>query len=93
MLPGNLAAAIDLTSWWAPPVFEWLTREGNVEEAEMLRALNCGVGMVAVVAADRFGDVLAALRLNGEDAFSLGTIEPRQAGEPVRYTGSLRFRG
>ena len=53
VLPEGLGARIDLDAWDRPEVFDWLQAEGGVEEAEMLRTFNCGVGMIAVVAADR----------------------------------------
>ena len=40
-------AHIDLGAWKAPPVFGWLRQAGNLDDAEMLRTFNCGIGMVA----------------------------------------------
>ncbi len=48
ILPAGTTAEIDLDAIPVPPVFGWLAREGPVEEAEMLRAFNCGVGMVVI---------------------------------------------
>jgi phosphoribosylformylglycinamidine cyclo-ligase len=50
ILHGELHAQIDLDSWQRGPVFDWLAETGNIEQREMLRTFNCGVGMVAVVA-------------------------------------------
>ncbi|MDX2264862.1 MAG: phosphoribosylformylglycinamidine cyclo-ligase [Hyphomicrobiales bacterium] len=86
VLPGGLAAHIDLSRIAAPPVFGWLAREGGVEAAEMLRTFNCGVGMVAVAAADRAGEVIAACEAAGERAVLIGELEP---GDAVRYSGAL----
>ena len=49
VLPENLCARIDLSSWQLPPVFSWLQQAGNVEQLEMLRTFNCGVGMVLAI--------------------------------------------
>ena len=46
VLPDNMAARIDLSSWNMPAVFNWLQANGNVPWAEMFRTFNCGVGMV-----------------------------------------------
>ena len=49
------------TAWTAPAVFGWLQRAGNLDDAEMLRTFNCGVGLILVVAAGEADAVLAAL--------------------------------
>ena len=50
VLPDNAQAVIDVASWNRPAVFDWLQEQGNVDETEMHRVLNCGVGMVICVA-------------------------------------------
>jgi len=47
MLPEGLRASIDWSAWMRPPVFEWLAR--HVDEDELRRVFNLGVGFVAVV--------------------------------------------
>jgi phosphoribosylformylglycinamidine cyclo-ligase len=47
-LPAELAAEIDWDAWERPPVFDWLADRG-VEEEELRRVFNCGIGMCAVV--------------------------------------------
>jgi phosphoribosylformylglycinamidine cyclo-ligase len=47
VLPGGLVAEIDWDSWQRPPVFEWLAR--HVDEDELRRVFNLGVGYLAVV--------------------------------------------
>ncbi|RTZ61428.1 MAG: phosphoribosylformylglycinamidine cyclo-ligase [Gammaproteobacteria bacterium] len=74
VLPDGLTADIDSHSWQRPAVFDWLQQHGNVEDAEMYRTFNCGVGMAIVVAADQQDQALALLREKGETAFVMGTI-------------------
>ncbi|WP_375465704.1 phosphoribosylformylglycinamidine cyclo-ligase [uncultured Methylobacterium sp.] len=88
VLPDAVGIAIDLDAMRSPPVFGWLAREGGVAQPEMLRTFNCGVGMVAVVAADRVEAVSAALVEAGEAPVRLGRITPR-GDEPVTFTGRL----
>ncbi|HSU13596.1 phosphoribosylformylglycinamidine cyclo-ligase [Longimicrobium sp.] len=76
ILPDGLDARFDLSSWTVPPVFRVLQRHGAVDEREMFRAFNMGVGMVAVVAADRADAVVAELRGAGERAWVAGEIVP-----------------
>ncbi len=47
VLPEGLGAELDWSSWTRPPVFDWLAR--HVEEAELRRVFNLGIGFVAVV--------------------------------------------
>ncbi len=49
VLPENCSAEIDQNSWEIPAVFEWLQQAGNIEQLEMYRTFNCGIGMVLVV--------------------------------------------
>ena len=87
LLPGALDAEIDLSSWQQGPVFDWLAEYGNIEPDEMRRTFNCGVGMVAVVAANVLDGALQALRNHGEDAWHIGRIVAANADDPgtVQY--------
>jgi phosphoribosylformylglycinamidine cyclo-ligase len=82
VLPADLAAALDATALPPPPVFRWLASAGDVTPEEMVRTFNCGVGMVAVVAAEAVADVGAALTAAGETVTVIGRLEPRGAGGP-----------
>ncbi len=90
VLPAGTRATIDLSSWRRPVVFDWLQQHGGVEQSEMLRTFNCGVGMVICVAAADAERALTALSATEEQAWVLGAIEPT-AGEPhVVYQGEGR---
>ncbi len=87
VLPNNSKAVIDLKSWERPEVFNWLQTEGNIEDAEMLRTFNCGVGMTLVVAENAVDDLINSLRLNDIEAWSIGHIEAGDSEEPfVEFT-------
>jgi phosphoribosylformylglycinamidine cyclo-ligase len=86
VLPEGLGAEIDLASWPLPPVFGWIMAEGGVAGAEMLRSFNCGIGMVAVVAADRAEALAALFAAEGETVHRIGRVT---AGEGVAYRGAL----
>lgn len=49
VIPKGLGVEIDPKAWQLPPLFEWIQRAGRIEDAEMRRTFNCGVGLVAVV--------------------------------------------
>ena len=90
VLPAGTDAQIDLSAITAQPVFGWLASAGNIEEAEMLRTFNCGVGMIVVVPAGSESDVCASLRAGGEDAYTIGELVANDGGKSaVRYSGRL----
>ena len=83
VLPEGTAAVIDTQSWEIPPVFRWLQEKGNVEETEMYRTLNCGVGMVVCVPAGQQQAALQCLADAGEQAWVIGHIETSDVEQPV----------
>ena len=86
VLPEGLGADIDLNAWELPAVFKWLADQGGMDQAEMLKTFNAGVGMVLSVAADQADAVQTLLQEQGETVYRLGQVTE---GEGVRYTGSL----
>lgn len=81
VLPETLAARVDVASWTRPAVFNWLQQQGNVAEDEMHRVLNCGIGMVVVVPADKADQARAHLQAQGETVHRIGRIIARGDGE------------
>ena len=100
VMPDHLAPRVDLDRLAVPPVFAWLRRVAGLDETEMLRTFNCGVGMVIVAEAARAGAVMAALTVAGEQPFVLGAVEAGRGikseakgkglAEAVHYTGRLQ---
>ena len=80
VLPEGAQAIIDLKSWQRPAVFNWLQEQGNVDETEMHRVLNCGVGMVICVAAEQADTALQSLRDAGEQPWVIGQISSAAEG-------------
>jgi phosphoribosylformylglycinamidine cyclo-ligase len=74
VIPDGLHAQVETASWQQGSLFDWLAATGNIESREMRRTFNCGIGMVAVVAAPDVEKTLDALRAAGEDAWHLGQI-------------------
>ena len=81
ILADDLTALIDKKSWDMPPLFKWLQQAGNVEEHEMHRTFNCGVGMAVVVAASDAERATQILRDAGETVYTLGRIAKRAANQ------------
>ncbi|KPY07786.1 Phosphoribosylformylglycinamidine cyclo-ligase, partial [Pseudomonas coronafaciens pv. oryzae] len=74
VLPEGAQAVVDVASWQRPAVFDWLQQQGNVDENEMHRVLNCGVGMVICVAQEHVETALNVLREAGEQPWVIGQI-------------------
>ncbi len=74
IMPDHAAARVDLSSWTAPAVFGWLQAIGGLDDAEMLRTFNCGIGMVAIASKARAPDVMAALKAAGEAPVIIGDV-------------------
>ncbi|MEI6099644.1 MAG: phosphoribosylformylglycinamidine cyclo-ligase [Alphaproteobacteria bacterium] len=87
VLPDGLACEIDLGAWTLPPVFRWLASTANLAVPELLKTFNCGIGMIAVVAADRAESLTDLLRAEGEIVYELGHIVP---GKGVIYRSVLK---
>lgn len=80
VLPANLGAAIQRDSWQLPPVFRWLQAGGNIEETEMMRTFNCGIGMILVVDQTATSATLDTLATQNVTGWELGHITEDAAG-------------
>jgi phosphoribosylaminoimidazole synthetase len=91
VLPENLGVRLDLDAIPVPPVFGWLARTGGVAEAEMLRTFNCGIGMIAFVAADHAEAALRHLREAGENPYGSARSSRRRAASGFRPPDGWRL--
>ncbi len=80
ILPKKTHAFIRLGSWEVPELFGALQQHGGVSDEEMLQVFNMGIGMVAVVAPDALGEMLADLKKRGAKAVPIGSIQKGGAG-------------
>lgn len=80
VLPKGCKAQITLNSWTLPPVFKVLQEAGNIEQNEMLRTFNCGVGMVLAVPEEEAEDIMIRLSGLNEEAFTIGWIAKCEHG-------------
>ena len=74
VIPQACGIAIKKGSWEIPPIFPFLQKAGNVEEKEMLRTFNNGIGLVAVVPEKNTQEVLSRLTASGEKAWVIGEV-------------------
>lgn len=80
VLPANTQADINTSSWKMPAIFDWLQQQGNVEQEEMYRTFNCGIGMIVVVPAAQLEDAISLLTAEGENAWHVGNISESTQG-------------
>jgi phosphoribosylformylglycinamidine cyclo-ligase len=74
ILPKGMGAHVDLASWQVPPLFEHLQALGNVAQDEMLRTFNVGIGLIAVVPAEKIKKAKAVLNRANERHCIIGRI-------------------
>ena len=74
VLPKDCDAVLNKKSWDKPPIFDFLQEKGPVEEDEMFRVFNMGIGFVLVVAADFADSVAEKLTRYGETVYKIGKI-------------------
>jgi len=82
ILPHPCCTVIRKGAWDIPPIFDVIQAMGKVEEQEMFRVFNMGIGMIVIVSEKECEDVMERLGGLGERAFILGNIEMRGADEP-----------
>jgi phosphoribosylformylglycinamidine cyclo-ligase len=75
VLPDGCHASLNAEAWPLPRVFAFLQAGGRIEPGELARTFNCGIGMVAIVAAADCDAVSAALSASGEATNRIGVIE------------------
>ena len=84
IIPQACGIIFQRNSWEAPPIFSYLQKAGKVEELEMMRVFNNGIGLVAVVPEKSVPDVLDRLSAMQEKAYVIGEIVERQSDDKKR---------
>jgi phosphoribosylformylglycinamidine cyclo-ligase len=74
ILAKGMGALIDRSSWTVPPLFEHLQHLGNVEDEEMLRTFNMGIGLIAVIPAEKIKKAKAILNRANERHCLIGRV-------------------
>ena len=83
VLPEGLCAQLQLGSWPRSELFAWLQTQAGIDDIEMNRTFNNGLGMVVVVPASAATDCTATLRRMGEQVHVVGSIQTRGNGPAV----------
>lgn len=85
ILPIDTRASIHLQSWQLLDVFAWLQQVGQVEQQEMLRTFNCGVGMILAVPQEEAAAIMGFCQGMGEIAWQIGHVEAHDGTPHVHY--------
>jgi len=92
-LPGNVprvvnddvSIEIDLSSWQLPPIFQWMSKVGNLSKDELLKTFNCGIGMVIIVSKDQEVTVEKLLKESDETFYRIGKVTKRIQDQPILF--------
>lgn len=72
ILPQGIGVEIDKSSWKKKPIFEFLQKGGNIDEEEMYKTFNMGIGMMILLPQDQVETAINILKEQGEEAFVIG---------------------
>jgi phosphoribosylformylglycinamidine cyclo-ligase len=84
-IPKNLSAFIDTGSWDIPEIFKWLQVNGNLNDDDMFRIFNCGIGMVLIVSEEDSGAVLDEINNHNFKCFNIGTLINKESNNSVIF--------
>lgn len=75
ILPDNVNVAVDKSAWLEPAIFGKLRESGNLDDGEMYKTFNMGIGYVIITAAEDADKVMAQLAASGQNAYKIGVVE------------------
>ncbi|PIK51511.1 putative trifunctional purine biosynthetic protein adenosine-3-lik e, partial [Apostichopus japonicus] len=75
VLPENVKVELDASQWTVPAVFGWLSQSGNIDEQEMSRTFNCGIGAVLIVKAENANEIQSLIEVNSETVWRIGSVK------------------
>lgn len=88
VLPDGIGVDLDATGWVLPPVFKWLKQYGGLDDTDMARTYNCGLGMIAIVPVSEAQNIIATLQQAGETATIIGHTVVNESETRVRISNT-----
>lgn len=82
----DLALDIDMHSWILPSLFTWMQEIGQIDDHELMRTFNCGIGMIVTVASDSSDKAVDIITAAGYSAWPIGTLIDRKDGSSVQFS-------
>ena len=84
-IPKNLSASINTASWDTPEIFKWLQVNGNLNDEDMFRIFNCGIGMVLIVREEDSEAVLDEINEHNFKCFNIGALINKENNNSVVF--------
>jgi len=81
IIPDVCRAVITRNTWEIPPIFSVIQDIGNVEDKEMFRVFNMGIGMMMIVSEKECQEIIERLNVLGEKAYLIGVIERKEGSQ------------
>ncbi len=84
MMPEGLATEVELGSWPVLPIFDFLAKQGDLQQKDLYNVFNMGIGFVIAVSADEASKIIEIAERHGEKAYEIGRVVE---GEGVIFNG------
>jgi phosphoribosylformylglycinamidine cyclo-ligase len=75
VLPEGCGVLITRGTWVVPPIFELIQNRGGVQQEEMARVFNLGIGLVVIVPPEHAQETLVQAEKSGDRAFRIGVVQ------------------
>ncbi len=85
----NMSANINLNNFPNIPIFEWISKNAEIQQEEMLKTFNCGIGMILIVKKDSLNKIMNCIEESDDRAIYLGEIIEQETKPQIIYTGNL----
>jgi phosphoribosylformylglycinamidine cyclo-ligase len=83
VLSEDLEVVLERKRWARDPLFDWLQQTGRIDQKEMYRTFNCGIGMVVIVPADHADTAVGFLNARGAQACLIGEVRRGHRGAVI----------
>lgn len=87
IFPQGIGCEIDLNSWEKPNIFKIIQRTGNIDDKEMLKTFNNGIGMIVIVNKSDESKIINEIQKQNYKSFKIGYIKEVNKGKQVIYKG------
>ena len=89
VLPDGMAAHIDVSKWKLPAIFQWLKEQGDLENSDLARTLNCGIGMIVICDPKKANEIEKTLISAGETVYRVGETRSQKLSDISIYLDNL----
>lgn len=83
VIPEGLAIEVNTQSWQQPAIFNWLQQHGNIDQKEMLRTFNCGVGLCLIIDDQQTESVINHFSQHNMESWAIGSVVKNQGQDVI----------